>query len=252
VPGHGWDAGVVSGARHLLRVEARDPADRPPARWPFDLPVIRQVVTDGFDVPSGVTVVVGENGSGKSTLVEALADLYPRRGGDRVHGPPRSEEDASLRRHLVARTDPMASPAGFFLRAEAMHSYLAGIDADGAQARLWQAGGSLQARSHGETFLAVLAERFAEPGFYVLDEPEAALSFSSQLTLLGVLTGLAAGGSQIVVATHSPLVAALPGATLLQVDADGMRETAWEELDLVADWRSFLTQPDRWLRRLVG
>lgn len=105
--------------------------------------------------------------------------------------------------------------------------------------------------SHGESFLELVVDRFRKPGLYVLDEPESALSFQGCLSLVGVLTDLVrAGGSQVVVATHSPLVAALPGARILEVGPWGLRETPWEELDLVAHWRSFLDDPHRYLRHL--
>ena len=88
--------------------------------------------------------------------------------------------------------------------------------------------------SHGESFLEVLRARFDSPGFYCLDEPEAALSFSSTLALIGVLHDLAEGAGQVLCATHSPVLAALPGATILEVGDWGYRRTTWEELELVA------------------
>jgi predicted ATPase len=106
--------------------------------------------------------------------------------------------------------------------------------------------------SHGESFLALLHARFDSPGFYVLDEPESALSFSACLGLVGLLHDLAeAGTSQILIATHSPVVAAIPGAKILQFDDDGFHETSWEELELVQHYRSFLAEPMRYLRHLL-
>jgi predicted ATPase len=110
----------------------------------------------------------------------------------------------------------------------------------------------MQHRSHGESFLAVLRHRFSDPGVYFLDEPEAALSFQSSLALLVILDALAREGSQAIVATHSPLIAALPGATTIELGDWGMRRTAWADLDLVQSWQGFLGAPDRWLRHLVG
>ena len=105
--------------------------------------------------------------------------------------------------------------------------------------------------SHGESFLEVLSARFGDPGLYVLDEPEAALSFSGSLALVGVLQEIGAGRTtQAVVATHSPIVAATPGATIYEVGPWGIRESTWEDLDLVRNWRSFLDRPDRFLRLL--
>ena len=106
--------------------------------------------------------------------------------------------------------------------------------------------------SHGESFLEVLRTRFDSAGFYCLDEPEAALSFSSTLGLIGVLHEVVAQGGQVVCATHSPVLAAMPGATLLEVGEWGLRESTWEELDLVQHWRRYLDDPQRYLRHVLG
>jgi len=235
--------------RHLLRVERADPTRRIPPGWPFDLAAVAQVLADGLDVPPGVTFLVGENGSGKSTLLEAVAAVYPRNGAFPA-GPGPSEEDSPLRWHLRAVTSTMASPNGFFLRAEVMHSFLAGVDADPGQSRAW-GGERLNERSHGESFLAVLRHRFSDRGVFFLDEPESALSFSSCLGLLALLDVLRQEGSQAVVATHSPLLVALPGATLLEVGEWGLREAEYDDLDLVRSWRGFLDAPRRYLRHLL-
>ena len=235
--------------RHLLRIERADPSRRLPGGWPFDLPAVAQVLAEGLDVPPGVTFLVGENGSGKSTLLEAVAAVYPRRGAFAT-GPGPSVEDSPLRWHLRAVTAPMASPNGFFLRAEVMHSFLAAVDADAGQARAW-GGERLNERSHGESFLAVLRHRFADRGVFFLDEPESALSFASSLGLLALLDVLRQEGSQAVVATHSPLLVALPGATLLEVGEWGLREAEYDDLDLVRSWRGFLDAPQRYLRHLL-
>jgi predicted ATPase len=134
---------------------------------------------------------------------------------------------------------PGAARWGFFLRAETMHGVFGGI----AGARDDPA--DFHAMSHGESFLALLAtRRFADGGLYVLDEPESALSFTSCLSLVALLHDLAATGTaQVVVATHSPIIAALPGARVLVVDEDGLTETEWADVPLVAHWRNFLEDP---------
>lgn len=102
--------------------------------------------------------------------------------------------------------------------------------------------------SHGESFVAMLTSRFADPGLCVLDEPEAALSFSNTLALTYLLADMAQGQTrQAIVATHSPILAALPGADLYELGHWGMRRTRWSELALVAQWRRFLADPDRFL-----
>lgn len=105
--------------------------------------------------------------------------------------------------------------------------------------------------SHGESFLELLRTRFDSPGLYCLDEPEAALSFSAQIALVEVLHDLAARGAQVLCATHSPLLAALPGATILEVGDWGLRPTTYDDLELVAHWRRYLDEPMRYLRHVL-
>lgn len=105
--------------------------------------------------------------------------------------------------------------------------------------------------SHGESFLEILRTRFDSPGLYCLDEPEAALSFSAKIALVGTLHDLASAGAQVVCATHSPLLAALPGSTILEVGDWGLREVAWEELELVEHWKRYLDGPVRYLRHVL-
>jgi predicted ATPase len=243
-------------ARHLERIDWTPRGEVDLDIWPYQIPAVRQLIEDGgFDVPPGVTVLIGENGSGKSTLVEAFAAVYPRRGAETsmglsVVGPGPSAEDSPLHWHLKARTHRLAAPGGFFLRAETMHTYLAQVDASDADGRAW-GNEKMHQRSHGESFLAVLRHRFGERGVYFLDEPESALSFQSSLALLVVLDVLRQEGSQVILATHSPLLAALPGATTLELGEWGIRIVPWQELDLVQSWRDFLTAPQRYLRHLL-
>ena len=106
--------------------------------------------------------------------------------------------------------------------------------------------------SHGESFLALLStRRFRGPGLFVMDEPEAGLAFEAQLALLGQLIGLASRrGCQVLLATHSPIIAALPGATILQLDATGLHPTTWAQLQAVDHYRRFLAHPEQYLRHL--
>jgi predicted ATPase len=193
-------------------------------------------------------VLVGENGSGKSTLVEGVAMAYglSPEGGSRNarHSTRRSESplDGALR---LSR-GPGASRWGFFLRAETMHGFYTYLEANPGRND-----SAFHEMSHGESFLALLSTRFDSPGLYCLDEPEAALSFSAQIALVGALHDLAAAGPQVLCATHSPLLAALPGAQILEVGPWGMRRTSYDELELVAHWRRYLDAPMRYLRHVL-
>lgn len=112
--------------------------------------------------------------------------------------------------------------------------------------------GSRPSRSAtGGGFLAAFRGKFDRPGLYVLDEPEAALSFSSCLELIGHIDRLAREGGQVVCATHSPLLTALPGADIIEVGEPGMRRVAWQELGLVDHWRRYLADPRAYLRHIV-
>ncbi len=145
--------------RHFERIDWRPNSYTPPdlTSWPYTIPAVAQLVTEGgMDVPPGVTFLVGENGSGKSTLIEAFAQIYPRRGHEvasgAVTGPSPSSEDSDLARHLRPKLHRFASPAGFFLRAEAMHTFLTSVDENPREARSW-GGEQLLRQSHGESFI---------------------------------------------------------------------------------------------------
>jgi predicted ATPase len=105
--------------------------------------------------------------------------------------------------------------------------------------------------SHGEGFLEILRTRINQPGFYLMDEPDAPLSFVSSLSLVALLHDLGAAGGQVIVATHSPVIAAVPDARILELGPWGIRPSQWQELELVAAWRQFLAQPQTFLRRLL-
>ena len=135
---------------------------------------------------------------------------------------------------------------GFFLRAETMHGWYTHMDD-----RRGRHDPDFHAMSHGESFLAVLRSRFDSPGFYCLDEPEVALSFSSTLGLIAALHDVVEQGGQVLCATHSPVLAAMPGATLLEVGDWGLRPTTWDDLELVQHWRRYLDEPRRYLRHVL-
>lgn len=217
--------------------------------WYLELPPVAQLRAEGLRFDAPVTVLVGENGSGKSTLVEAIAGAWESSLSTAV-GKHWSAgvlgEDTDLHRHLELVGATPRSYGGCFLRAEAMHGLFRAVD----EAEFRDFDGPLNTRSHGQSFLAYLSGRPIGLGLWIMDEPEAALSFQSCLALLGLLADLAAEGSQVIMATHSPLLAACPGATVLEVGETGLRPSAWAELDLVSHWRSFLDEPARYLRHL--
>ncbi len=212
------------------------------------IPAVDQVMKDGLDLGPGVTFLVGENGSGKSTLTEAIAVAYglsPEGGSPFGHHSTRPTE-SPLGDALQLTRGIGTGRWGFFLRAETMHGWYTYLEDHAGQHDP-----DFHELSHGESFLAVLETRFDSGGFYCLDEPEAALSFSSTLALIAVLQRVTAQGGQVLCATHSPVLAALPGARILEVGDWGLRDTTWAELELVEHWRRFLATPQAYLRHLA-
>jgi predicted ATPase len=227
-------------------------ADAPASGYPWEIPAVA-ALRNGLDLPDGVTFLVGENGSGKSTLVEglALALGFNAEGGTRSLRHRTYESESPLAGHLVVERSPGKPRNGFFLRAETMHGVFTEVETMPFADLRPYGGASLHARSHGESFLQVVRHRFAGQGLYLMDEPEAALSFRSSLGLVAVLHDLAANGSQVVVATHSPLLASVPGATILELGDHGVRRAEWASLDLVDSWRRYLAAPESYLRHLL-
>lgn len=212
--------------------------------WPATLPPVRQILDDGLELGS-TTVLAGDNGTGKSTIVEALAagfGLNPEGGTHAAQHQTRPTE-SDLVEHVQLVRGAGASKRGVFLRAETMHGHFSYLETLGPS--------SLHDKSHGEAFLDFVAARSGISGLWVLDEPESALSFTGCLTLIGMLRDLIAEGSQVVLATHSPILAALPEAQLYEVGDWGLRRSGYEELELVQNWRMFLDAPERYMRHLM-
>lgn len=220
----------------------------PRDQWPATIPAVAQVLDEGLDLEPGVTFLVGENAAGKSTLLEAIAIAagLPAEGGNRQLDEHSWVTESALSEHLqLARG--LHSSEGFFLRAETMHGYFTRLAERGSPR-----GAQLHARSHGESFLDLSHQSMRRRGFYCLDEPESALSYTSTLALVARLAELARDGSQILCATHSPILCALPGATILELTDAGIAPCPWEDLALVQSWRAFFTDPGRQLHHVLG
>ncbi|MDH5411922.1 MAG: AAA family ATPase [Alphaproteobacteria bacterium] len=217
--------------------------------WPFDLPLLQDGALEiAFERP--VTILVGENGSGKSTLLEAIAAAagFSEQGGDSGHGPGGPQDWAPLAPALRLSWLPKIG-RGFFMRAESFFNVAAFIDRAGSIDR-W-GGQPLHEQSHGESFLAIYLSRLSEPGLYILDEPEAALSPNRQLSFLCALHDMQKSGTaQIIMATHSPILMALPGATLLELGPDGANEVDYRETDHFKLYERFLRGPEAYLKHL--
>jgi predicted ATPase len=215
--------------------------------WPASVPAMAQLLREGLELPAGLTVLVGENGSGKSTVVESLAEAYGLnpQGGSALGQTFRirdSEPGIGRELTVVRGRKPRWS---YFLRADTMSQLYTYLEQNPGRKPE-----RLHELSHGEGFLEILRTRVNEAGFYLMDEPDAPLSFTASLGLVALLHDLVAAGSQMVVATHSPIVAALPGASLLELGPWGIRAATWEDLSLVVAWRQFMRDPRSFFQHL--
>jgi predicted ATPase len=269
---------------HLGSVGLKTPIGDRTAAFPFNVPVIRSLRELTFPTP--VTFFVGENGSGKSTLLEAIASAaqLPAVGSEDV------ELDATLhaQRELadVLRLSwRRRTRRGFFLRAEDFFGFakrlsrmrsellqrIAELEAeyrDGGRSEYalglamgpmrssladmeHRYGIDLDSSSHGQSFLKLFRNRFVPGGLYLLDEPEAPLSPQSQLGLIAMLADMTRQDAQFVIATHSPILLAFPGATIYSFDSLPAERVSYDALAHVNLTRDFLTAPDRFLRHLT-
>lgn len=210
--------------------------------WPFTMGPVSQLLRDGLEL-SEFTVLVGENGVGKSTIIEAIAMAYglSPEGGSTTARPSQRPTESRLHERIRLVRGLSRSRWGYFLRAETMHGLLTYLEQNPGE------DGPYHERSHGQAFNEILNTKLAHlarrGGFLVLDEPEAGLSFLTQVRLANQLAALRDDGIQVLMATHSPILTATPGARIIELDEDGFQPRAWSGLTTVALYRRFLTDP---------
>lgn len=266
---------------HLSSIQRRDWPSRLDNVFPFNLEVIQKFSEITFS--SSVTMLVGENGSGKSTFLEAVAcsARLPTIGSASAHSDPSLLPVQQLSNYLRLGWKKR-SHRGFFLRAEDFFGYakqmkmleqdfekdLRSVDAEYAGRSEYAKdlakmafqselngirktyGDGLDTLSHGESFLQLFQSRFVPNGFYLLDEPEAPLSPLRQLAFLAMVKGMVDQDSQFIIATHSPIIMAFPGAVILSFEAGKITPIDYEELEHVTLTRSFLNNPSSYLNHL--
>jgi predicted ATPase len=253
-----------------------------PARFPFTVPTIASL--DTLDLDAQVVCFVGENGSGKSTLLEAIAigaSLPSAGASNRAQDDPTLNDQLWLSRALKL-TWRTRNNRGFFLRAEDFFGFqnmlkreraefadtLRRMEEEYANRSAHAKGLAMgpikasmremeqrygvdpDAKSHGEAFLNFFQQRLVPKGLFLMDEPEAALSPQRQLSLLAMMFDLVADGAQFIIATHSPLLLAFPGARIYSFDESPIAPIAWTDTDHVRLTREFLADPERYLRNL--
>jgi predicted ATPase len=223
------------------------------AGFPFEVPAFAAVEELRFD--RSVTLLAGENGTGKSTILETIAEAigFAAEGGElerlgELPAVPHSVLEGALIPELTA-TKPHN---GYYLRAESFFNIARFIDSKDRFAPDLSIYGDvpLHEQSHGESFLALAANRFGRESLYLLDEPEAALSVSSELALLAVVICAARAGAQFIIATHSPILLACPDARIYEFDESGVGTPDYDDLEAVRLTRGFLAAPERYLRAI--
>lgn len=266
---------------HLASICRRGEDD---TAFPFTVPAIRSL--EQLPLDATVTFFVGENGSGKSTLLEGIAAAarLPAIGSADV---PRDETLAAQRRlgKALRLSWQKKATRGFFLRAEDFFGFAKRLARERAELLLemrevseqyraqnrskyaeglaqgplasslagmeQRYGVDLDANSHGQSFLKLFQSRFVPGGLYLLDEPEAPLSPQSQLALLAMIGDMVNQNAQFIIATHSPMLLAFPGAQIYSFDQTPIAAVAYEELDHVRLTRDFLNAPERFLNQIV-
>ncbi|KIL53009.1 AAA family ATPase [Jeotgalibacillus campisalis] len=224
--------------------------------FPFSLPAVR--LLDTLEFHPNITYIIGENGMGKSTLLEGLAVAlgFNAEGGSLNFNFSSYASHSPLHDYLRVGKGVIRPQDSFFFRAETFYNVATNIE---EMDREPMAGGkiidsfggvSLHEQSHGESFFAAFLHRFRGEGLYILDEPEAALSPLRQLSMLSRINELVEQGSQLVIATHSPLLMAHPDSCIYQLSSEGLKEQVLEETEHYTIMKQFFEDKGRLLHHL--
>lgn len=219
-------------------------------QYPFCIPAVRHL--QRLEFHPAVTFFIGENGSGKSTLLEAIATKYGfnAEGGSKNFNFSTEETHSDLHDYLRLERGVLRPTDGFFLRAESFYNVASEIDRLGVERAY--GGKSLHGQSHGEAFLSLLQYRFQGDGLYLLDEPEAALSPQRQLSVLTLMHRLIYHQSQLIIATHSPILLAYPNARIYLFSENGISEMPYTDTEHYQITKDFLNRHERMLQLLLS
>ena len=234
----------IDGQNIFLRAIRNEHIPSQDDAYPFNLPIVRNLKTLEFS--KSVTYIVGENGSGKSTLLEAIATLLGlnAEGGSRNFNFRTQETHSALYKELRAVRADLNYKNAFFFRAESFYNVASEVDriAESDLRMLDSYGGvSLHEQSHGESFMALFTNRMRSKGLYIVDEPEAALSYINQLRFLLWMKEAVSAGSQLIISTHSPVILAYPDAEIFVAEEGKLKTTSYEDCYIYRDMRAFIT-----------
>ncbi len=224
-----------------------------------EIPAIRYLENHELEFKGPITIFIGENGTGKSTLIEGIAVAmgFNPEGGTKNFAFHTEDSHSELYHYLntVKQSHPKD---GFFLRAESFYnvaSYIDQKDREPSFGRLLidsYGGISLHKQSHGESFLALVKNRFSGNGLYILDEPEAALSPARMMQLLCLIHELIERDSQFIIATHSPILMSYPDADIYELNEEGIRKTTYKETEHYRITKDFIDKPEVMYRHLFS
>ncbi|MBW9170058.1 AAA family ATPase [Clostridium estertheticum] len=240
--------------QYLRRLELKRESVESFSNYPFCLPTIKNL--SSLDFHPKVTFIVGENGSGKSTILEAIAIAcgFNPEGGTINFNFSSMDTHSELYKYIKLVKGVKKPKNGFFLRAESFYNLASNIDEidrEGGPKLVSSYGGqSLHKQSHGESFFAVFMNRFGSDGLYILDEPEAALSPSRQMSMITRIHELVNMGSQFIISTHSPIIMAYPESTIYEIK-DKMEVVRYEETENYQITKNFINNRDKMLRILI-
>ena len=225
------------------------------------LPVVRNLRRmGGLRFRKNVTFLVGENGVGKSTLIEGIAVAmgFNPEGGTVNFNFATNDSHSDLHRYMTVSRGYKRHRDGFFLRAESFYNVASNIDeldsepGGGAKLISSYGGVSLHKQSHGESFLALVENRFSGNGLYILDEPEAALSPMRLMRLMVCMQALVKQDSQFIISTHSPILMTFPDAEVMEITDEGIRSVNYKDTEHFVVTKRFMDAPEKIVESLLG